>query len=91
MIHSMAGGKLGNIEYNDFAKVRILDGENQGQAFFFITKILDLKVGDEVYVPLGLNNIKTLGKVERIDKHISSQCSPIPVKKAKLIISKKGS
>ena len=88
MIHSMAGGKLGNVEYNDFAKVRISEGENQGQAFFYITKIIGLKVGDRVLVPLGIANDKVEGVVERIDKNVSSQSSPVSVKRAKAIIKK---
>ena len=85
MIHSMAGGRLGKVEYNDFAKVRILEGECQGSAFFYITKIIGLKEGDEVLVPVGLSNTLTKGMVERIDKNVSSQCSPVPVKRAKAV------
>ena len=88
MIHSMAGGRLGSVEYNDFAKVRILEGECQGQAFFYITKIPLLKVGDEVIVPVGISNTQTKAVVERIDKNVSSQCSPVPVKRAKAISRK---
>ena len=88
MIHSMAGGRLGKVEYNDFAKVRLLEGECQGMAFFYISKITLLKAGDEVLVPVGASNVMTKGVVERVDKNVSSQCSPVPVKKAKMISKK---
>ena len=88
MIHSMAGGKLGSVEYNDFAKVRIIEGEEEGKAFFYITKIIGLKEGDLVVVPVGFANVQTKGKVERIDRAVSSQNSPVSVKRAKYIIKK---
>ena len=88
MIHSMAGGKIGRLEYNDFAKVRILEGEENGKAFFYITKIFGLKAGDKVLVPVGVLNTLTMGEVERIDKNVSSQCSPVPVKRAKEVMKK---
>ena len=88
MIHSMAGGRLGSVEYNDFAKVRILEGAEEGKAFFYITKVIGLKDGDLVVVPVGFNNIQTKGRVERIDKAVSSQNSPVSVKRAKYILKK---
>ena len=85
MIHSMAGGNLGKVEYNDYAKVRILEGEEAGKAFFYITKIFGLKAGDKVLVPVGFSNVLTEGEVERIDKNVSSQNMPLALKKCKMI------
>ena len=65
MIHSMAGGRLGKVEYNDFAKVRILEGECQGSAFFYITKIIGLKEGDEVLVVTTEKNVNGLDSMIR--------------------------
>lgn len=88
MIHSMAGGRLGSVLYNDFAKVKILEGENEGNLYWFLTDIPLLNVGDNVVVPLGIANKQTKAEVVRIDKNVSSQCSPVPVKKCKYIIRK---
>ena len=44
MIHSMAGGELRGEDYNDFAKVEILEGEQSGKSFWYITTIFDMQV-----------------------------------------------
>lgn len=88
MIHSLAGGKIKDLDFADFAKVEILDGETQGKISWYITNILDLNVGDTVLVPVGLNNTQTPAKVLKIERNLSSQVSPIPIKRAKEIIQK---
>lgn len=88
MIHSLAGGSIRDINYLDFAKVEILEGAQKGCWFWYITDIPNLNEFDEVLVPLGVSNTKTRGKVLRLDYSVSSQVSPIPIKKAKKIISK---
>lgn len=86
MIHSMAGGNLGKVSHNNFAKVRILEGANAGEVYWYITTIFMLEEGDRVLVPLKDKRVK--GIVERIDKNVSSFASPVPVKMAKKIITK---
>jgi len=86
MIHSMAGGNLGKVSYNNFAKVRILEGANAGEVYWYITTIFMLEEGDKVLVPLKDKRVK--GIVERIDKNVFSFASPVPVKMAKKIITK---
>lgn len=81
MIHSLAGGILNNKAYNDFVKVKILDSD---KILWYITEY-DLKVGNKVFVPLGKNNKLVLGEVLRVDKNISSDCSPISPKMAKYV------
>ena len=88
MIHSLAGGKIKDLDFADFAKVEILDGEAQGKISWYITNILDLNVEDTVLVPVGLNNTQTPAKVLKIERNLSSQVSPIPIKRAKEIIQK---
>lgn len=88
MIHSMAGGELRGEEFYDFAKVEILEGEQAGRVFWYITTLIDLAVGDKVLVPVGVIKMGTLGKVIRIDKNVSSFCSPVPVKHAKYVLRK---
>lgn len=86
MIHSMAGGRLGTIEYSDYAKVEILQGNLRGKMMWYKSNLPDLKLNDEVIVPFGNDNLKVLGKVVRIDKMVSSQNSPVPASKTKSII-----
>ncbi len=88
MIHSEAGGEIRGEEYNDFAKVEILEGEQKGKIFWYLTTIIDLQEGDKVLVPVGVIKMGTLGKVIRIDKNVSSFCSPVPVKHAKYVLRK---
>ncbi len=88
MIHSEAGGEIRGEEYNDFAKVEILEGEQKGNIFWYLTTIIGLQEGDKVLVPVGVIKMGTLGKVIRIDKNVSSFCSPVPVKHAKYVLRK---
>ena len=88
MIHSLAGGKLQNVEYCDFAKVQLSQGNLAGKIFWYKSNINDLKVGDDVIVPFGDGGMRIAGKVVKIDKNVSSQLSPIPYKRAKSIIRK---
>ena len=88
MIHSLAGGKLQNVEYSDYAKVQIAQGNLAGKIFWYKSTISDLKIGDDVIVPFGQDNMRVAGKVVKIDKNVSSQVSPFPAKRAKQIIRK---
>ena len=81
MIHSLAGGNLGNESYFDFALVEV----EIGGKYWYISK-LGVKQGDLVMVPLKGEIVK--GKVIRIDKNVSSYNSPIPIKMAKQIKGK---
>lgn len=80
MIHSLAGGVIREKKYFDFAKVKLETGE----IYWYISAIKTLKPGDMVVVPYGNGEVKAF--VIRIDKHISEQVSPIPVKRAKAIL-----
>lgn len=88
MIHSEAGGEIRGEDYNDFAKVEILEGDEKGKQLWFITTIFGLEVGDKVLVPVGVIKMGTLGKVVRIDKGVSSFCSPVSPKHAKYVLRK---
>ena len=88
MIHSLAGGDIKKIQINDFAKVELLEGSSKGSIFWYISKVPTLAAGDSVLVPFGSRNALTRAKVLRVDKGVSSQCSPIPTGHAKEIYSK---
>ena len=82
MIHSLAGGKMRDMDIVDFAKVELSTGEIR----WFITDILDLKVGDLVRVPRG-QDLET-ARVIKIEKNVNAQCAPVPIKRALKIFSK---
>ena len=81
MIHSLAGGVVKEAEFFDFVKVKTDDG----CSFWFINDIFDLKIGDLVLAPIGKNNVLTKAVVERIDKNVNGQTSPLPLKRMKRI------
>lgn len=84
MIHSMAGGELNTHDKFDYAKVKILEGENADSIMWFISTFSALKVGDKVLVPIGYSQAK--GEVVRIDKGVDEYSFPIPRKRLKEII-----
>ncbi len=84
MIHSMAGGNLQKVSYDDYAKVKITSGANAGDIFWYLS-ITGAKQGDKVLVPVGFLGELQEGEILRIDKNISSQMSPVPKKRAKYI------
>lgn len=86
MIHSMAGGRLGNVDFSDYAKIELLQGSLAGKMFWYRSPFVELELNDEVIVPFGNDGLKVLGKVVRIDRAVSSQNSPVPASKAKSII-----
>lgn len=87
MIHSMAGGNLGKLTYNDYAKVEILEGENAGKIFWYINKLALIKAGDIALVDVFGEPKPVKAKIIRIDKAVASNCAPIPPHRAKEIIS----
>ena len=85
MIHSLACGLLGEVEYCDYAKVEITEGGSKGSIFWYKSTLPKLKPDDKVLVPLGINNTQTAARVIRIDHNVSSQNSPVPSKRAKYV------
>ena len=85
MIHSLAGGKLKDLDYADFVKVELLTVEPKKIAWY-ITDILDLKGGDKVKVPFGTQTAEAI--VLKIEHNVSSHNAPLPIKRTKYIIKK---
>ena len=48
MIHSMAGGELKFNQHFDFAKVEIIEGEDIGLIFWFISPFSNLQIENKV-------------------------------------------
>jgi len=86
MIHSMAGGRLGEFKTADFAKVKIIEGENMGAVAFYICSHLNLNEGDSVLVSYSNKMVKA--QVLRVDKNVSSDRSPVSMVRAKRVVSK---
>lgn len=78
----MSGGVIREKKFCDFAKVKT----ETDQICWFVSTIFDLKVGDWVVVSFGKEKVKA--QVLRIDKNVSEQMSPIPMKRAKEILQK---
>lgn len=87
MIHSLAGGKIKDLEFADFVKVKF-DYLGETKLGWYITDIIDLAINDKVIIPYGYANIELAGQVEKIERNVSSQVAPIPIKRAKYIIKK---
>lgn len=83
----MAGGKISNVTYNNYAKVKITSGPFAGGIYWYLC-VQDEKVGDKVKVPFGKNNSLYDAEILRIDKNVSSQVAPVNPKHAKRLQSK---
>ena len=86
MIHSLAGGNLQHLKVENFVKVEIIQGANFGNILWYLSCGTE-SVGDVVIVPFGKYNERIRAKVLRIDKNVSSQVAPVPLKIAKRVIS----
>ena len=82
MIHSLAGGEIKVNEPVDFAKVKIIE-KNQ-IAWYLCTHLPQLKQGDKVSVPYNEELVEAV--VLRVDKGVSPQVTPIPLKRAKKVV-----
>lgn len=83
MIHSCAGGVVRDKKYLDFAKVEIL---SSGEIKWYISNIPLLQAGDVVIVCVGRDSSEERAKVLQIDKNVSDQVAPVPVKHAREIL-----
>lgn len=82
MIHSCAGGVIRDKKSFTLAKVEIL---STGEPRWYISNLPLLEVGDEVIVPFGKENFEVRARVLRIDKGVSEQVTPVPLKSLKEI------
>lgn len=87
MIHSLAGGNIGKVSYFNYAKVKIIEGENSGKILWFICKIPLVEAGDIVTVEVFGEPAPVKAEIVRIDKSVASNCAPVPPHRAKEIIS----
>ena len=84
MIHSMSGGVLSEYDSYTFVKVEF-DGEPAPQ--WYISDF-DVEAGDRVKAPFGRAGEVKTGVVARVERDVNGQVTPVPVKRAKRLISK---
>ncbi len=84
MIHSMSGGILS--EYGTYTFVKVaLDGES---APYWYVSEFDVNEGDRVIAPFGRSGAPKSGTVLRVERDVSGQVAPVPVKHARRLIGK---
>ena len=86
MIHSLAGGEIKEKKLYTFVKVEILSAMNEGYKFWYLSDLIDIKVGDKVIVPL--RGERKEGTIERVETNVTSDRAPIPINRAKYILRK---
>lgn len=84
MIHSMSGGII--LDYGSFVFVKAqADGESAPR--WYISDI-ELEEGDRVRVPTGKVGVQACATVLRVERNVSGQVTPVPLKSAKRVICK---
>lgn len=61
--------------------------DESGKAFYYRTRNPELKIGDEVYVPVGYKYQKRVGTIVSMEEYIGKD-APYPLEKTKFIIGK---
>lgn len=86
MIHSMSGGVLSEYGSYTFAKVKF-DGIDA--PYWFIAEF-DVQEGDPVLAPFGAAAMPRQATVIKVERNVSGQVAPVPVKRAKRLIGRAG-
>ena len=79
MIHSMAGGVLGDQEVHTFAKV-----EAEGASGWYLAP-MRVAAGQKVLVPVGSGGRRAEGVVLRTE-NCTAQTAPVPLRRARRIL-----
>ena len=79
MIHSMAGGVLGDLGVHTFAKVEI-----DGAPYWYLANV-PVKEGQRVAVPFGRPERRVTGVVRRVED-CTAQTAPVPLSRARAIL-----
>ncbi len=87
MIHSMSGGIIKDVGTYTFAKV-VFDDDEQKTPFWYISDF-SVNVGDSVCAPRGKANMPAQATVVKVENNVSGQVTPIPLRSAKKLISKR--
>lgn len=84
MIHSMSGGVLSEYGSYMFVKVKFDDDE---KPYWYVCDF-EVDEGDRVCAPFGAGGLGKPATVLRVEKNVSGQVSPIPIKRAKKLLRK---
>lgn len=84
MIHSMSGGVIRDQGSFDFVKVAI-DGDPVPH--WYISDF-DVEEGDRVSAPVGKAQTPAPATVLRVERNVSGQVTPVPLRSAKRLIAK---
>ncbi len=84
MIHSMSGGMLS--EYGSYTFVKIVfDGDER--PYWYVSD-LDVEIGDRVSAPFGASGAGKPATVLKVERNVSGQVAPVPIKRVKRLIAK---
>ncbi len=84
MIHSMSCGVIKDAGSYTFVKV-VFDGDET--PYWYISEF-PVDEGDRVSAPFGRANMPRVGRAVRVEKNVSGQVTPIPLRSAKKLISR---
>ena len=84
MIHSMSGGVLSDYGSYTFVKLKF-DGDER--PYWYICEF-DVEDGDRVSAPFGVGGLSQPATVIKVERGVSAQVAPIPVKRAKRVLQK---
>ncbi|MCH5163128.1 MAG: hypothetical protein J1G38_06540 [Clostridiales bacterium] len=84
MIHSMSGGILSDYGTYTFVKVAF---EGEPAPRWYISEF-DVEEGDKVRAPFGRIDAERVGTVVKVERNVSGQVTPVPLKSAKRLIGK---
>ncbi len=83
MIHSMSGGIIKDRGAYTFVKVRF---EGEERPYWYISDF-SVEEGDRVTAPFGRADMPREATVVKVERNVSGQVTPIPLKAAKKLIS----
>ena len=87
MIHYMGGGVIKDVGSYTFVKV-VFDGDEQRTPYWYISDF-PVEVGDLVTAPRGKIDMPSSATVIKVESNVNGQVTPIPLRSAKKLISKR--
>ena len=87
MIHSMSGGIIKDVGSYTFVKV-VFDDDDQKTPYWYISDF-SVEIGDSVTAPRGKANMPAQATVVKVENNANGQVTPIPLRSAKKLISKR--
>lgn len=79
MIHSLSGGVIADNGYYTFVKVVFEDERYADRPYWFVSPTSSVEVGNAVLASPSKQSPALRARVVKVEKNVSSQCSPIPM------------